>query len=450
MQRIAPVQVESRPQLVPNPGSPLSLENIYMADIESWLCDNTTLLRNTTNGYSPVSIDSMQKMNVYHNSVHVNIPSPSSGMCSAAESPTLYDSPPGKCYNGPPPYVQIKQEIEEDYQCSGMRMPPVSSTALDSTLTVKREEEEDGLTERMEQLRNLAVEQAAQEIHSACNQLRISPDPALWSVEDAKAWLLWILNQYNMSTDILQHFSVDGLGLSALSEAYFRQKVPNGGDLIYAQLDIWKTAASLQRHNNLISQQQQQQPQQNLLTFRPEDSMLDMSSILDQWPAYQPHQRMSPPAGSRGGSMVVAPDSSSSVASPEGSHDFSSEGMQSDDEISDESCDVERCGNNRSGPSGSGRPGSHSHIHLWQFLKELLCQPQLYGSCIRWLDRQKGIFKIEDSVRVARLWGKRKNRPAMNYDKLSRSIRQYYKKGIMKKTERSQRLVYQFCHPYHL
>ena len=32
----------------------------------------------------------------------------------------------------------------------------------------------------------------------------------------------------------------------------------------------------------------------------------------------------------------------------------------------------------------------------------------------------------------------------MNYDKLSRSLRQYYKKGIMKKTERSQRLVYQF------
>ena len=93
---------------------------------------------------------------------------------------------------------------------------------------------------------------------------------------------------------------------------------------------------------------------------------------------------------------------------------------------------------------------SGSHIHLWQFLKELLAQPQLYGSAIRWVDRQSGIFKIEDSVRVAKLWGKRKNRPAMNYDKLSRSIRQYYKKGMMKKTERSQRLVYQFCHPYSL
>ncbi len=59
-----------------------------------------------------------------------------------------------------------------------------------------------------------------------------------------------------------------------------------------------------------------------------------------------------------------------------------------------------------------------------------------------------GIFKIEDSVRVAKLWGQRKNRPAMNYDKLSRSIRQYYKKGIIKKTASSKRLVYQFCTPY--
>lgn len=127
------------------------------------------------------------------------------------------------------------------------------------------------------------------------------------------------------------------------------------------------------------------------------------------------------------------------------------------DDASDASSDIaERClgipvGASGASPAAAGaasRAPSSSHIHLWQFLKELLSQPQLYGSCIRWLDRSRGVFKIEDSVRVARLWGKRKNRPAMNYDKLSRSIRQYYKKGIMKKTERSQRLVYQFCAPY--
>ena len=52
------------------------------------------------------------------------------------------------------------------------------------------------------------------------------------------------------------------------------------------------------------------------------------------------------------------------------------------------------------------RPGTN--IHLWQFVKELLLQPTLYGNYIHWIDRQKGIFKIVDSVKVATLWGKRK------------------------------------------
>ncbi|XP_009271216.2 PREDICTED: SAM pointed domain-containing Ets transcription factor [Aptenodytes forsteri] len=104
--------------------------------------------------------------------------------------------------------------------------------------------------------------------------------------------------------------------------------------------------------------------------------------------------------------------------------------------------DVRYCGGDASwadsevDSSCAGQP-----IHLWQFLKELLLKPHNYGRFI------PCIFKIEDSAQVARLWGIRKNRPAMNYDKLSRSIRQYYKKGIIRKPDISQRLVYQFVHP---
>jgi hypothetical protein len=42
-------------------------------------------------------------------------------------------------------------------------------------------------------------------------------------------------------------------------------------------------------------------------------------------------------------------------------------------------------------------------------------------------------FKLIEPEEVARRWGLQKNRPAMNYDKLSRSLRYYYEKGIMQK-----------------
>jgi hypothetical protein len=44
---------------------------------------------------------------------------------------------------------------------------------------------------------------------------------------------------------------------------------------------------------------------------------------------------------------------------------------------------------------------------------------------------------------VARQWGAQKNRPTMNYDKLSRSLRYYYEKNIMQKVS-GERYVYKF------
>ncbi|TMS36159.1 hypothetical protein L596_003398 [Steinernema carpocapsae] len=89
-------------------------------------------------------------------------------------------------------------------------------------------------------------------------------------------------------------------------------------------------------------------------------------------------------------------------------------------------------------------------VHLWHFIRELLDHPKQYSSCVRWVDREEGTFKIESSHHLARFWGQRKNRSQMNYDKLSRSLRQYYKKGIIQKPEKKQRLVYKFLPPYNL
>nr|KAG5696158.1 hypothetical protein BaRGS_026517 [Batillaria attramentaria] len=97
----------------------------------------------------------------------------------------------------------------------------------------------------------------------------------------------------------------------------------------------------------------------------------------------------------------------------------------------------------RDGPHATyQRRGS---LQLWQFLVALLDDPA-NASFIAWTGR--GLeFKLIEPEEVARRWGMQKNRPAMNYDKLSRSLRYYYEKGIMQKVA-GERYVYKFvCDP---
>ncbi|CAG9808001.1 unnamed protein product [Chironomus riparius] len=85
-------------------------------------------------------------------------------------------------------------------------------------------------------------------------------------------------------------------------------------------------------------------------------------------------------------------------------------------------------------------------LQLWQFLIALLDEPSSNSSCITWTGRGME-FKLIEPEEVARRWGVQKNRPAMNYDKLSRSLRYYYEKGIMQKVA-GERYVYKFvCSP---
>ncbi|XP_075203709.1 ETS translocation variant 4 isoform X3 [Anomaloglossus baeobatrachus] len=84
-------------------------------------------------------------------------------------------------------------------------------------------------------------------------------------------------------------------------------------------------------------------------------------------------------------------------------------------------------------------------LQLWQFLVALLDDPS-NSHFIAWTGRGME-FKLIEPEEVARLWGMQKNRPAMNYDKLSRSLRYYYEKGIMQKVA-GERYVYKFvCEP---
>ncbi|VDK54497.1 unnamed protein product [Anisakis simplex] len=82
-----------------------------------------------------------------------------------------------------------------------------------------------------------------------------------------------------------------------------------------------------------------------------------------------------------------------------------------------------------------------SNITLWQFLLELLVKGK-HPNLIQWTS-QEGEFKLLDAEGVAQLWGQRKSKPHMNYDKLSRALRYYYDKNIIKKVI-GQKFVYRF------
>jgi len=64
-----------------------------------------------------------------------------------------------------------------------------------------------------------------------------------------------------------------------------------------------------------------------------------------------------------------------------------------------------------------------------QWILLLLRNPKYNPRVITWENEEDGIFYITDTAKYAKLWGEQKKNPGMNYEKLSRAMRYYYKNG---------------------
>ncbi|XP_077292602.1 ETS variant transcription factor anterior open [Arctopsyche grandis] len=94
-------------------------------------------------------------------------------------------------------------------------------------------------------------------------------------------------------------------------------------------------------------------------------------------------------------------------------------------------------------PNDMPEPNTNGRL-LWDFLQQLLNDPtQRYTNYIAWKNHDSGVFKIVDPAGLAKLWGIQKNHLSMNYDKMSRALRYYYRVNILRKVQ-GERHCYQF------
>jgi len=223
-------------------------------------------------------------------------------------------------------------------------------------------------------------------------RLNFPTDPLTWDRLHVAHWLNWVQEEFPDSQIDRNDWEIDGRELCALSHDEFKKKVPvDPGDTLWTHLELLrkcKFVAVIQRGTR---------PANTDSTGSDSEQVLSASRL----------------GGPLGRKTLKKPPVRLGAAK------FS---------VMSESAPGNRTGNN-------------GQVQLWQFLLELLTDKQ-HCEVIHWVG-EEGEFKLESPEIVANLWGTRKNKPNMNYEKLSRALRYYYDGDMICKVH-GKRFAYKF------
>ncbi|XP_068919056.1 GA-binding protein alpha chain isoform X3 [Petaurus breviceps papuanus] len=217
-------------------------------------------------------------------------------------------------------------------------------------------------------------------------------DPIQWSTDQVLHWVVWVMKEFSMTDIDLPTLSISGRELCSLNQEDFFQRVPRG-EILWSHLELLRkyVLASQEQHMGEIATVTIDQPVQII-----------PASVQPTTPT-----------------TIKVISSSAKTAK-----------VQRAPRIS---------GEDRSSPGN--RTGNNGQIQLWQFLLELLTDKDA-RDCISWVG-DEGEFKLNQPELVAQKWGQRKNKPTMNYEKLSRALRYYYDGDMICKVQ-GKRFVYKF------
>lgn len=252
-------------------------------------------------------------------------------------------------------------------------------------------------------LQSLAPVLLIQNFLKVCEaEMRIPRDPRNWTPQQVCQFINWLVEELNIKGVEANQFRMNGVELCNLSKQDLSSHFPtNLVDVLWMYLETLKFATG--------------------------------NSVLN--PNQQMHSQAEPEVASA--TTVRTIPVSNSTVELTALDTITSQSVLIGD-VKTETSSVQT----HTVASSISRPNSNSgQIQLWQFLLELLTD---HGSqmLITWVG-DKGAFKLVDPEKVAQLWGERKNKPAMNYEKLSRALRYYYDGDMIHKVH-GKRFVYKF------
>ncbi|XP_033223856.1 DNA-binding protein Ets97D isoform X2 [Belonocnema kinseyi] len=226
-------------------------------------------------------------------------------------------------------------------------------------------------------------------------RLKIPQDPKEWTQTHVKHWLQWAVRQFNLVSLKLADWNITGAQLCNLSFEEFKSKVPiDPGEVFWTHLELLRKCKFVA----IVQKEPPSSPEANLeLTPKVRTQKSSKSrTFMNPVPRVY-NNRLVEPVTAMDQAHIALATSSRSVNS--------------------------------------------GQIQLWQFLLELLTDREHVG-VIHWVGTD-GEFKLNSPETVAQLWGKRKNKPTMNYEKLSRALRYYYDGDMISKVH-GKRFVYKF------
>lgn len=227
--------------------------------------------------------------------------------------------------------------------------------------------------------------------------LKIPEDPSLWTREHVRHWLEWAIRQFNLNQIKMIEWNLTGRELVDMTLEEFQVKVPSD------PCNRFWTHLELLRKCNFIAVNHSGDPNELL------DDDDDDSERREKQTIFKKQQRV------LGANKPIRREFKPF-------QNIANMGIETT-------------------PQGN-RSGNNGQIQLWQFLLDILTDKE-HRNIIQWIDGYEGEFKLNEPEKVASLWGERKNKPNMNYEKLSRALRYYYDGDMISKVQ-GKRFVYKF------